>query len=147
MAGIKRIYQLYRRDSMLAVIFGIFLILHGMVHLLYAGQSWGLFELRPEMTWPQESWLVSKLLGEGGTRWVTTTFLMITALGFAAGGLGLLLQADWWRAITAGAAAVSSVLFLICWNGKFQALDDQGGIGLLINLAILVIIFVFNWPI
>jgi hypothetical protein len=147
MAGIKRIYQLYRRDSMLAIFFGIFLVLHSMVHLLYAGQSWGLFELRPGMTWPQESWLVSKLLGEQGVRLGATVFLVIAALGFAAGGLSLFFQADWWRSVTAVAAVGSSLLFLIFWDGKFQALDDQGGIGILINLAILFLILVINWPI
>ena len=44
------------------------------------------------------------------------------------------------------AAAVSSLLFIVCWNGKFQALDDQGGIGILINLAILALILLFKWP-
>jgi hypothetical protein len=31
---------------------GIFFLLHGLVHLLYAGQSLRFFELRPGMTWP-----------------------------------------------------------------------------------------------
>ena len=132
---------------MLAIFFGIFMILHGMVHLLYAGQSWGLFELRPEMTWPQESWLVSKLLKEQGVRMMAPAFLMIAALGYAAGSVGIFFQADWWRLVTAVAAAFSSLLFIISWNGKFQSLDDQGVIGVLINLAILVVILVFNWPI
>ena len=34
---------------MLTILFGIFLILHGLVHLLYAGQSSRLFELQPGM--------------------------------------------------------------------------------------------------
>jgi len=37
---------------MLTIILGIFCILHGLVHLLYAGQSRRLFELRPGMVWP-----------------------------------------------------------------------------------------------
>jgi len=132
---------------MLAIIFGLFLILHGMVHLLYAGHSWGLFELRPEMTWPKESWLVSNLLGDSSIRLLATTMLVITTLGFVTGGLGLFLQADWWRSVTVISAVFSSLLFFVLWNGKFQALDDQGGIGVLINLAILVLTLVFNWPI
>ena len=132
---------------MLAIIFGIFLILHGMVHLLYAGQSWGLFELRPEMTWPKASWLISKLLGDQAARILATSFLVLTAIGFVSGGLGLFLQADWWRTATAISAVFSSLIFIVFWNGKFQGLDDQGGIGILINLAILVVILVFNWPI
>jgi hypothetical protein len=147
MAGIKRIYQFYRRDSMLAIIFGIFLILHGMVHLLYAGHSWGLFELRPGMTWPDGTWLFSKLMSTEAIHLLTSIFLVLAGLGFATGGLGLFLRADWWRSMTVILAVFSSLLFFVLWNGKFQALDDQGGIGILINLTILVVILVFNWPI
>jgi hypothetical protein len=32
---------------------GIFLILHGLVHLLYYGQSARRFELAPGLTWPR----------------------------------------------------------------------------------------------
>jgi hypothetical protein len=131
---------------MLAILFGIFLLFHGMVILLFAGQSWGWFELRPEMTWPQESWLLSRIFGKEGLRLVATTLLVIAALGFAAGGMGLFFQADWWRTVTAVPAIFSSLLYFIFWNGKFQALDDQGGFGILINLAILVIILIFHWP-
>jgi len=146
MAGIKRIYQLYRRDSVLAIFFGIFLIFHGMVILLFAGQSWGWFELRPEMTWPQDSWLFSRILKGEGLRVVATTLLVIAALGYAAGGLGLFFRADWWRSATAASAIFSSLLYFIFWNGKFQALDDQGGFGILINLAILIVVLIFQWP-
>jgi len=132
---------------MLAVIFGIFLILHGIVHLLYAGQSWGLFELRPEMTWPQGSWLLSRIIGEESLRVVATMLLVIAALGFAASGLGLIFQADWWRSATAISATFSSLLYFVFWNGKFQALDDQGGLGILINLTILIVVLIFHWPI
>ena len=132
---------------MLATIFGVFLILHGLVHLLYAGQSWELFELRPEMTWPEGSWLISKILGDQAARMLATGFLVLSAIGFASGGLGLFLRADWWRTATLISAMFSSLIFIVFWNGKFQALDDQGGVGLLINLAILVVILVFNWPI
>jgi hypothetical protein len=98
-------------------------------------------KLRPEITWPQGSWLVSKLTGDYGARLIVTPILVITA-----GGLGLLFQLNWWRFVTAGSVALSSLHFFIFWNGKFLAMDDQGGIGILINLAILVVILVFNWP-
>jgi hypothetical protein len=147
MAGIYKFYQFYRRDSMLAIFFSIFLILHGMVHLLYAGHSRGFFELRPEMTWPAGAWLVSRLLGDQTTRLVASIALVLATLGYAAGGLGLLLQADWWRLVTVVSAVFSLLLFLVLWDGKFQAVADQGGLGLLINLAILIVILVFNWPV
>jgi hypothetical protein len=40
---------------MLKVIFGIFIILHGLVHMLYFGQSQKLFELQAGMTLPDGS--------------------------------------------------------------------------------------------
>lgn len=47
---------------MLRFILGIFIVLHGLVHLLYAAHSRRLVELRPEMIWPDGSWAFSKLL-------------------------------------------------------------------------------------
>lgn len=43
-----------------------------------------------------------------------------------------------------GAAALSSVLYLALWNGRLQALDDQGGVGVLINLALLAALFLLK---
>lgn len=131
---------------MWTILFGIFLILHGLVHILYAGQSWRLFELRPEMTWPDGAWLFSKLMGDETTRLLATVLLVLATLGLAVGGLGLFLRADWWRTIIVTSTVFSSLLFLVMWDGKFHALADQGGVGILINLVILVLILVFKWP-
>lgn len=131
---------------MLTILFGIFLILHGMVHLLYAGQSWRAFELSPELTWPDDAWLFSKLLGDETIRLLATVVLVIAALGLAASGLRVFFQVDWWRTLTVASAVFSSVLFFVMWNGQFHRLPDQGGVGILINLVILVLILVFKWP-
>ncbi len=130
----------------MTILMGIFLILHGLVHLLYAGQSWRLFELRPGMLWPNGSWLLSPLLGNDPTRYLASIMLGLAALSFLAGGLGLAFGQAWWRPAAVGASVFSAAIFLLMWNGKFQAVDDQGGIGLLINLALLGIIFLLKWP-
>jgi hypothetical protein len=131
---------------MLMTLFGIFLILHGLVHLLYAGQSWQLFELSSGLTWPDGSWLFSRLVGDETTRLLATVFLVIAALGLVTSGFGLFFRADWWRTLTVASAVFSSLLYLVMWNGQFQRLPDQGGVGILINLAILTLILVFKWP-
>jgi hypothetical protein len=41
----------------------------------------------------------------------------------------------------------SSTLFLLLWDGKVQELPEKGGVGILINLAILVIVYLFKWPV
>jgi len=39
--------------------------------------------------------------------------------------------------VTLGAAGFSVLIYLLFWSGKFHDLPDQGGIGLLISLAIM----------
>ena len=119
------------------IILAIFFILHGLVHLLYAGQSGRFFELRPGMTWPNSAWVFSTLLGDPPTRRLVTVSLALAALGFFTGSLGLFFHLDWWRLAAVGAAGFSCVLFILFWDGKSLALPEQGGIGLLISLAIL----------
>ena len=132
---------------MLTIIMGVFFVLHGLVHLLYAGQSRRLFELRPGMVWPDGSWLFSKLLGDETTRLLASILLALAALGFVASGLGLFIRQAWWRPVTVGAAIVSTVIFILFWDGKFQSLDDKGMLALLINLAILAAVLIAKWPV
>jgi hypothetical protein len=131
---------------MRTIFFGIFLILHGLVHLLYAGQSLRYFELRPAMTWPDGSWLLSKILADRAARLLAAILLAMTALGFCVAGLGLFFQQNWWRPATVGTAIFSTVVFLLFWDGKPKALSEKGGIGILINLAILAVVLLLQWP-
>ncbi|MBN1428808.1 MAG: hypothetical protein JXB07_10515 [Anaerolineae bacterium] len=128
------------------IIMGIFLILHGLVHLLYAGQSRRLFELRPNMTWPNGAWAFSRFPGNKVTQLLVSILLALATLGFVASGLGLLIGQDWWPTIVASSAVLSTAIFILSWNGKFEALDNQGGVGMLINLAIMVAVLLLKWP-
>jgi hypothetical protein len=131
---------------MLRFVVGAFIVLHGLVHLLYFGQSWRLFELQPEMVWPEGSWAFSKLLGDEATRLLASISCILAAIGFVAGGTAILVRQAWWRPVVVGAAAFSAVIVVLFWDGKMQKLDDQGGIGLLINIAILVAVLILRWP-
>jgi hypothetical protein len=130
----------------MASLISIFLALHGLVHLLYLGQSRRLFELQAGMVWPDGSWAFSRLLGDGATRWLATIACGLAAVGFVAGGVGILARQPWWRPVVVGAAAFSSIAYILFWNGKMQRLDNQGGIGILINIAILVAVLILRWP-
>ena len=131
---------------MFKLVVAAFIVLHGLVHLLYAGQGWRIFELQAGMTWPDGSWAFSQILGERVTRSLVSTGCVLSALGFAAAGLGLLLDQTWWQSITAASAVLSSFVFVLAWNGKPTKLAEQGLIALLINAAILVGTLVFDWP-
>lgn len=131
---------------MLRVILGIFIVLHGLVHLLYAGQSLRLFELRPNMTWPDGSWALSRLFGDKVSRLLASIAFFFAAIGFVAGGMGVIFGQAWGRSLILGSAVFSSIIIIIFWDGKMQKLDDKGGVGLLINIAILATSLIFQWP-
>jgi hypothetical protein len=130
----------------LSSLFGAFIILHGLVHLLYFAQSQRIFELRPGMVWPDGSWAFSRLLGEKSTKLLASALCLLAALGFIAGGIGLFFGQAWWRNVSVAAAAISILLYILFWNGKLQKMDDQGGVGILIDIAILAVIVLFQWP-
>jgi hypothetical protein len=131
---------------MLRFIVGVFLVLHGLVHLLYFAQSRRLFELQPGMAWPEGSWAFSKLLGEGATRWLASISCLLAAIGFVAGGIGIFLGQAWWRPLVVGSAAFSAAIFVLFWDVKLQRLANKGAIAILINGAILVAVLIFQWP-
>ena len=129
---------------MFKILFAIFIVLHGLVHMLYFGQSWRVFELRPGMVWPDGAWAFSRLLGDETTRLLASVLLIVATVGFMVGGAGLLFEQDWWRPIVVGVAVFSTVLYILFWDGAWQNLDDKGGVGLLINLALLTAVLLWR---
>jgi hypothetical protein len=129
---------------MLRIIIGVFIVLHGLVHLLYSGQSWRLFELQPGMVWPDGSWAFSGLFGDEKARTLASISYVLAAIGFVAGGAGILAGQTWWWPVVVGSAAFSAVIVVLFWDGTMQKLNDQGAIALLINLAILVAVLLWK---
>ncbi len=127
---------------MIRILFGIFMALHGLVHLLYFGHSARFFELKPGMVWPDGSWFFSRLVGDGTGRMLASISLVLAAIGFIAAGIALIFKQPWHSSIAVGAAILSSLVYILFWNGKLHDLDGQGGIGVFINAAILVLLFV-----
>jgi len=129
---------------MVTIAMGVFFILHGLVHLLYAGHSLRYFQLRPDITWPDGAWLFSRLFSDQTTRLLAGVMLVLASIGFVIAGIALILQQDWWRPAVIGAAVFSSLIYFLFWDGRFRALDAQGAVGLLINLAILAMVLFFK---
>jgi hypothetical protein len=130
---------------MLRFIFGAFIVLHGLVHLLYLGHSRRLFELQAGLLWPDGSWAFSSLVGDDTTRGLASMACALAAIGFVAGGVGLLVTQAWWRLVVAAAAVLSAVLYILFWDGELSKLHDKGGIGVLIDLAVLVVVLTPGW--
>ena len=127
-------------------IFVIFIVLHGLVHLLYFGQSRKYFELKPGMLWPAGSWVFSRLLGNETARNLASISLILAAMGLIVGGVGILASQAWWQPVVITAATFSSIVYVVFWNGRMQNLDAQGAVGILIDVVILLAVLVFRWP-
>ena len=125
----------------MAIVSGIFLVFHGLVHLLYFGQSARRFELTPGMTWPDGAWAFAKWLTPTAARVAGCALMLMAALGFAAAGAGVLLRQAWGGPAAAWVAVFSTVSYILLWDGRFKKLHNQGAIGILINLAILGAVF------
>ena len=126
-------------------IFGMFIVLHGLVHLLYSGQSMRYFQLQPGMLWPDGSWIFSRLLDNGAARNLASISLILVAFGLIVGGIGIIASQAWWRPVVVGAAAFSSIVYIFFWNGRIENLDAQGAVGILIDMAILLAVLIFRW--
>lgn len=125
---------------MLKLFVGIFVILHGLVHLWYFALSQRLVEFKPEMGWSGESWLFKHFMGESAIRSLATVFFILIAALFVISGVGFLLNTGWWRLIIITSSILSLLVLLIFWDGNINQLVEKGLIGFLVNIAILVII-------
>jgi hypothetical protein len=131
---------------MIRIILGFFIVLHGLVHMLYFGQSARYFELQPGMVWPDGSWAFSQLLGDAATRSLASVLLVLAAIGLVTSGIGILASQSWWRPVIVGSTIFSSVIFILFWDGVVQHLGNKGAIAILINVAILAVLLKFHWP-
>jgi len=131
---------------MIRALFGILVLLHGLVHLWYVTLSQGLVEFKPEMGWTGQSWLFSPLIGEGATRWLATVLYGLATLGFVAGSIGVFATSSWWQPVVIASAAFSAAIILLFWDGGLQMIVEKGLLGLLINLALLASLLIFRWP-
>jgi hypothetical protein len=135
-----------REVNMLSIVVGIFLLLHGGVHLLYFGHSARYFELEKGLVWPAGSWALSSFVEEGALRSVANTLLIVATMVFIVAGVSVFIKGDWWQTTVTVAAVFSTLVYLLLWDGSWQNLDGKGLVGILINVAILVLVHVFHWP-
>ncbi len=122
------------------IVIGIFMILHGLVHLLYFAFSQRRIAV-PMASWPEGSWLFSHFLGDHMTRSLASVFFLVAMGLYVVSGAGILLGTSWWTALLVIAAMFSSAVVVLFWDGKMQQMPEKGFVGVLINIAILAAVF------
>ena len=126
---------------MLRFLAGIFVILHGLVHLWYVTLSTRLVEYKPDMGWTGESWLLTSPLGDSATRALASGLYVLATLGFVAGGIGLLARQDWRQGVLAASAILSTAIIILFWDGNTSMLVQKGLIGVLINVGVMLALY------
>lgn len=97
------------------ILFGLFLLAHGLIHASYVAPSPPATAGGPE--WPFDmarSWLVTGLgLDAGAVRLLGSGLMGMVVVGFAlaaASWLGLVVPRDWWPWLTIGGAVASALM-------------------------------------
>jgi hypothetical protein len=132
-----------QRESLVQIVIGIFIVLHGLVHLLYFAFSRRLIEV-PMAGWPEGSWLFSHFLGDLTTRSLASVLFLLAMGLYVVSGASILLRANWWNPMLVSAALFSSAVVILFWDGKVQQMPEKGFVGLLINVVILAAVFFFR---
>lgn len=128
------------------IVFGIFLILHGLVHMWYVVLSQGWVEFQSEMGWTGASWLFTDALGIKLTHILASIFYSVAAVAFVISAVSLFTKQEWARTLIIAASLISVLAILLFWDGKLTQPVERGLLGLLISLGILVAAVVFKWP-
>lgn len=66
------------------------------------------------------------------------TLCLLAMIGFIISGIELLTNHPNQYILAVGSALFSVFLYVLFWNGRYEQLSDQGGIGVFINLLIIV---------
>jgi hypothetical protein len=125
------------------LIFGFFLVVHGLIHVLW-------FVPKPQTPngppWPfglTDSWLLNGVQApEGFVRGVAVTLALASLVGFVLAGLGVIGVAgltDVWSGLTIGSAAASLLLVVLFWHTYFI-------VGLALDVGLLVTTIGGRWP-
>ncbi len=129
---------------MLRSLLGLFVILHGPVHLWFFTLSQRLVEFKPEMTWTGKSWIFSNFLGDSTIRFIASTLFVLAAIAFVISGVGIFARAEWWWQMLLGSAIFSSTILFLLWDGSMQLIIQKGLIGFLISLVTLIVLLLFK---
>lgn len=125
---------------MIKIIIGVFIILHGLVHVWYFILSQKLVEFRPEMGWTGESWVLKNILKEKTILSMASLSFILVALMFVISGIGFLSSTGWWKGLVVITSVLSSLVLLLFWDGRIQQIVEKGAIGLAINIFILIVV-------
>ena len=126
----------------MTVLTGIFIILHGLVHMWYVVLSYQGVAYQPDMGWNGKSWLFSSILPQATVRSITGILFILATIAFVISGIGIFIKAEWLNIFILSSAIFSTLILTLFWDGKLEMIVQKGLIGVLINLAIIAVVLI-----
>ena len=120
-------------------VLGILLIAHGIGHVLFMPLLNGVMRLGTD----GRSWVMSPVLGDGVTGVLASVMAGIAAVAFVAAGVGIVVQAPWWRTLAIGASLLSILVVVAMWNGVPMG---SSAFALAFDVVVLAALLVVHWP-
>lgn len=125
-------------------IFTIFVLLHGLAHMVYTSIAMHWIPAPPG--WTGASWLLSSPLGAQGTRSAGAFVFTALTLAFVVLAAGLAFRLGWASNWLVWVPVASSLALIAFWDGSPQDLVTKGILGLAINIGLLIAVLVFKYP-
>jgi hypothetical protein len=97
------------------------------------------------MGWTGNSWLFTNLVGDMATRIAATVVYSLVTIAFVIVSIGVFANTEWWPTALIATALASSIGIILFWDGSMDLLVQKGLLGLLLNFALLILRFIFDW--
>jgi hypothetical protein len=101
------------------------------------GHSQNYFELEKGFNWPLNSRLLANTFSSKQMKLIAAIWCIMAAIAFVLSGIIVLFNHSWQSLLTIIAVILSTMLFIVFWDGKRNKLHTQGSIGIFINMIVL----------
>jgi len=120
---------------MLRYLITVALFAHGVGHLLFVANSWGVWKGGAE----NRSWLFSGVISAGQTlEGIFGLLWLIPLVGFVALSWGYLTHQGWWPQLALGSATISLAMIVLWWG---SLVAGSAFFALVFDAAVIVVVF------
>ncbi len=129
---------------MLHILFGILLIIHGLVFFMFL-----IYVKLPEeegyFGWSRQSWLLDRYLEDKIVKIVGIVLWILVMVGFVVSGIVILSKNESWRLIDIIASFISLFAFTLFWN-ELKPKPKYFILGPIIAIINIITLLIDKWP-
>ncbi|MCG3225861.1 MAG: hypothetical protein H7645_03000 [Candidatus Heimdallarchaeota archaeon] len=130
--------------DMLHILFGILLIIHGLVFFMFL-----IYVKLPEeegyFGWSRQSWLLDRYLEDKIVKIVGIVLWILVMVGFVVSGIVILSKNESWRLIDIIASFISLFAFTLFWN-ELKPKPKYFILGPIIAIINIITLLIDKWP-